>query len=103
MAGRMATRALSARMPSATHEILVEIFADLKAERSGYTRAQFAFDLARLKSERRLVVDAQRVDLGVATGLATQKKRSVFWIEDERGAGQYFATFRLLPHTVEDV
>ncbi len=61
-----------------------------------YTRAQFAFDLARLRRERRLVHEGRRIDLGVATGHATARSRQVVWVEDESGAGQYYQTFRML-------
>ena len=61
-----------------------------------YARAQFAWDLARLRRERRLVVDGRRVDLGVATGHATSRRSRVVWIEDEGGGGAYFETLRLV-------
>jgi hypothetical protein len=61
------------------------------------TRAQFAWDLARLRRERQLVVDDHRVDLGIATGHATARRSQVVWIEDEGGGGSYFASFRLIP------
>jgi hypothetical protein len=65
--------------------------------RRGYTRAQFAWDLARLVRERRLVHTGWRIDLGVATGTATSRASRVVWVEDESGAGQYYQSFRMLP------
>jgi hypothetical protein len=62
----------------------------------GGTRAQFAWDLARLRRERRLVVGGRRLDLGVATGHAAGHRSRVVWIENDGGGGTYFATFRLL-------
>jgi len=66
------------------------------AGRRSYSRAQFAWDIARLRRERRLQHDGRRVLLDVATGTATSQKRSVVWIEDESGAGQYYGSFRLV-------
>jgi hypothetical protein len=62
----------------------------------GYTRTQFAWDLARLRRERRLVHEGLRIDLGVATGHAAARSSRVVWVEDESGAGQYYETFRML-------
>ena len=70
---------------------LVELRAEL-----GYARAQFAWDLARLRRERRLVVDGRRVDFGVATGLATSRRSRVVWIEDDGGGGAFYETLRIL-------
>jgi hypothetical protein len=62
-----------------------------------YPRSQFAWDLVRLRAERRLVHDGRRIDLGVATGGAAIRRRTVVWIEDESGAGQYYRDFRMVP------
>jgi hypothetical protein len=75
---------------------LAELREQVVAARRGHTRAQFAYDLARLRSERRLVHEGLRIDLGVATGMATSRSGRVVWIEDESGAGQYYQTFRMV-------
>jgi hypothetical protein len=64
--------------------------------RRTYSRAQFAWDIARLRRERRLQHDGRRVLLDVATGAAPLQRRRVLWIEDESGAGQYYGSFRLV-------
>jgi hypothetical protein len=66
------------------------------AGRRSYSRAQFAWDIARLRRERRLQHDGRRVLLDVATGQVGSQKRRVVWIEDESGAGQYYGHFRLV-------
>lgn len=66
------------------------------AGRRSYSRAQFAWDIARLRRERRLQHEGRRVLLDVATGAAGVQRRRVVWIEDESGAGQYYADFRLV-------
>jgi hypothetical protein len=66
------------------------------AGRRSYSRAQFAWDIARLRKERRLHHEGRRVLFDVATGTATSQKRQVVWIEDESGAGQYYGSFRLV-------
>ena len=68
---------------------------DVRDQLSG-TRAQFAWDLARLRRERRLVVGGRRLDLGVATGHAAAHPSRVVWIENEGGGGSYFQSFRLI-------
>ena len=60
------------------------------------TRAQFAWDLARLRRERRLVIAGRRLDLGVATGHAASQRSRVVWIENDGGGGSYFQSFRLI-------
>ena len=71
---------------------------ELRDALDGTTRAQFAWDLARLRREQRLVHDGHRIDLGIATGGAAGQRSRVVWIEDERGGGAYYETFRLIPH-----
>jgi hypothetical protein len=61
------------------------------AGRRRYSRAQLAWDLARLRSERGLSLPEGRIGLEAATG------RRRFWIEDETGTGQYYGVLRLLP------
>ncbi|HET7503513.1 MAG TPA: hypothetical protein VFK02_20970 [Kofleriaceae bacterium] len=75
---------------------LVEVLGALE----GYTRAQFAWDMARLRRERRLVVGGRRIDLGVATGHAAGRRSRVVWIENEGGGGSYFQSFRLIAQEV---
>lgn len=66
----------------------------------GGTRAQFAWDLARLRRERRLVVGGRRIDLGVATGHAAARRSQVVWIESDGGGGCFFQSFRLIAQEV---
>ncbi len=66
------------------------------AGRRTYSRAQFAWDIARLRRERRLQQDGRRVLLDVATGAGASIRRRGVWIEDESGAGQYYGSFRLV-------
>jgi hypothetical protein len=73
---------------------------ELRGELRGTTRAQFAWDLARLRRERRLVIGKHRIDLGVATGHAAAHRSRVVWIENEGGGGSYFASFRLIAQEV---
>ena len=73
---------------------------ELRDELTGGTRAQFAWDMARLVRERRLVVGGRRIDLGVATGHATARRSRVVWIENEGGGGSYFQSFRLIAQEV---
>jgi len=73
---------------------------ELRDELADGTHAQFAWDVARLRRERRLVIGGRRVDLGVATGHATARRSTIVWIEDERGGGSYFASFRLIAQEV---
>jgi hypothetical protein len=69
---------------------------EVRAALPGYTRAQFAWDLARLRRERRLAVGDRRIDLGIATGHATARKSRVVWIEDDAGGGAFYESFRLI-------
>jgi hypothetical protein len=69
---------------------------ELRDELAGYTRAQFAWDVARLRRERRLVVGGRRIDLGVAAGHSTGRRSRVVWIENDGGGGSYFQSFRLI-------
>ena len=73
---------------------------ELRDQLEGYTRAQFAWDVARLRRERRLVIAGRRLDLGVATGHASAHRSRVVWIENEGGGGTYFASFRLIAQEV---
>lgn len=73
---------------------------ELRDQLAGTTRAQFAWDLARLRRERRLAIAGRRLDLGVATGHAAGHRSRVVWIENDGGGGSYFASFRLLAHEV---
>jgi len=84
------------RAPPGARVPLVELRAQLR----GTTRAQFAWDLARLRRERRLVIGGQRLDLGIATGHAAAHRSRVVWIEQDGGGGSYFASFRLIAQEV---
>lgn len=77
---------------------LVDLLGEVAAAAGrGYTRAQFAYDLCRLRREGELGRDGLRLELGVATGSETSRKSRVVWLEDSAGSGQYFATLRVLP------
>ena len=73
------------------------LLVEVRDELEGTTRAQFAWDIARLQRERRLVLGDRRIDLGIATGQATARRSRVVWIEAEHGGGAYYETFRLIP------
>lgn len=62
----------------------------------GYGKAQFLFDLYRLRRAGTLAVDGWRLLLGVATGDSTRDKRRVFWVEDAAGRGSYHLTLRFV-------
>ena len=62
------------------------------AGRKAYPRAQFAWDIARLRREQGLVLPEGRISVDVATGTPGR----ALWIEDEAGTGQYYRTLRLV-------
>lgn len=65
------------------------------AGRRRYSRAQFVWDLARLRSEKGLALpQGRRIAVDVATGAGAPAR--AMWIEDESGTGQYYRTLRLL-------
>ncbi len=65
------------------------------AGRRRYSRAQFVWDVARMRSERGLVLpQGRRIAVDVATGAGAPA--GSLWIEDESGTGQYYRTLRLL-------
>jgi hypothetical protein len=66
----------------------------------GGTRAQFAWDVARLVRERRLAFRGRRLDLGVATGHGAAHRSRVVWLEGDGGRGSYFQSFRLIAQEV---
>jgi hypothetical protein len=49
-----------------------------------------------VRRERQLCQSGARIELGLATGADAATKSKVVWIDDG-GAGQYFATLRILP------
>jgi hypothetical protein len=71
---------------------LVEVRAAVGSD----TRAQFAWDVARLRRERRLVVAGRRVEIGVATGHAAARRSRVVWLENDAGSGAFYESFRLI-------
>jgi hypothetical protein len=73
---------------------------ELRDELADGTRAQFAWDVARLRRERRLAIGSRRLDLGIATGHQAARRSRVVWIEDDVGGGCYFASFRLIAQEV---
>lgn len=69
---------------------------DVRAELAGGTRAQFAWDVARLVRDRRLVVDGRRLDIGVATGHAAARRSRVVWLEHDGGGGAWYESLRMI-------
>lgn len=66
-----------------------------------YSRARFAYDLWRLRRDRSLTRDGWRLSIAPATGASTKDKKQVYWLEDDRGQGQYHNTLRFVreePH-----
>ncbi|MFZ5479355.1 MAG: hypothetical protein ACOZNI_21505 [Myxococcota bacterium] len=59
-----------------------------------YPRASFVYDLWRLRRDRMLSVDGWRLSLGPATGGSTMDRQRVFFVEDDRGQGQWQLTVR---------
>ncbi len=57
-----------------------------------YTRAQFAWDVLRLRREKALIHKNRRLNLGVATGSSASKKSRVIFFEDEQGNGEFKLT-----------
>lgn len=76
--------------------------ADPSAKRfEPYSRAQLCYDLWRLRRDRALTQDGWRLTVAPATGASTKDKSRVFWLEDERGQGQWHLTLRFVreePH-----
>src|SRR5262249_61622283 len=88
--------------PVGTRVLLSRLFPEVtrmltRSRRRSYPRAQFAFDLARLRRERHLHHDGLRIDLEVATGGAAVQRRTVVWLEDEVGTRHHYLYFPLLP------
>lgn len=57
-----------------------------------YPRAQFAYDVLRLRRAGGLSQDGMRLNLGVATGTTASQKKRVIYFEDENGAGEFKLT-----------
>ncbi len=57
-----------------------------------YGKANFAYDVLRLKKANMLSKDGARMNFGVATGITAQKKGRVIYMEDEEGNGEYKLT-----------
>lgn len=85
-----------AGLPAGERVSLVTLRTEVARRKRGQTRAQFAWDVNRLRRERRLVYQGRRIDLGVATGNAALIRSRVVWIEDDSGSGQYYVSFRML-------
>jgi hypothetical protein len=64
----------------------------IKANYADYSRAQFAYDLWRLRRAGALVRGGFRLNLGVATGTTASQKKRVVYVEDEDGNGEYKLT-----------
>lgn len=61
-----------------------------------YPKANFIYDLWRLRRDRSLLVDGWRLSLGPATGTSAKDKQRVFFVEDEAGQGQFQLTLRFV-------
>lgn len=57
-----------------------------------YPRAQFAYDVLRLRRELGFSRNGYRMNLGVATGTTASQKKRVVYLEDEDGVGEYKLT-----------
>jgi len=57
-----------------------------------YSRAQFAYDVLRLRKAGELSRGGSRINFGVATGTTASKKSRVIYMEDEQGVGEYKLT-----------
>lgn len=58
----------------------------------GYSRAQFAYDVHRLRKAGKLASRGRRINFGVATGTSASNKKRVLYMEDELGRGEYKLT-----------
>ena len=58
----------------------------------GYSRAQFAYDVLRLRKAGALTQAGKRINFGVATGTTATKKNRVLYMEDGEGKGEYKLT-----------
>lgn len=63
-----------------------------KANYASYTKAQFAYDVLRLRRQGGLTRNGHRMNLGVATGSSASQKKRVVYLEDEDGNGEYKLT-----------
>ncbi len=63
---------------------------------TSYGKAQFLYDLHRLREASALSAGGYRLVLGPATGASTRDKRRVFWVEDGDGRGAYHLTLRFV-------
>lgn len=63
---------------------------------AAYTKVQLAWDLWRLRRDRALSADGWRLTVAPATGASTRDKTRVYWLEDDRGAGQFHLTLRFV-------
>lgn len=77
--------AIGMQKPKFRHDPVKSNYAD-------YSRAQFAYDLWRLRRAGALVRGGFRLNLGVATGTTASQKKRVVYVEDEDGNGEYKLT-----------
>ena len=66
-----------------------------------YGRVRMAYDLAGLRRKGLLEKNNRRLNLGTATGTATQNKRNVLYIEEGDGHGQYYQSIWFSPKIKE--
>ncbi|MFT4539414.1 MAG: hypothetical protein ACI841_000760 [Planctomycetota bacterium] len=64
----------------------------VSANYRGYSRAQFAYDVLRLRKASALTQGGRRINFGVATGTTATKKGRVLYMEDGDGKGEYKLT-----------
>jgi hypothetical protein len=55
-----------------------------------YGRVRMAYDLSKLRRNGILSRKGRRLNLGTATGVSTQDKKGVLFVEDSPGQGQYY-------------
>jgi len=61
-----------------------------------YSKAQFAWDLFRLRQKGKTCVDGWRLHFGPATGGSTRDKRNLLFVEDGQGGGRWTLTLKFL-------
>lgn len=66
-----------------------------------YGRVRMAYDLAGLRRNGLLERNGRRLNLGTATGTATQNKKNVLYIEEGGGQGQYYLSIWFSPASKE--
>ncbi len=84
------------------HEVWVEVAlltqpAGFRASPSqrkfvDYARGAFIFDMWKIRRDRALEQGGWRLEVGTAAGDSMRDRKAVFWLEDDRGVGQWHHT-----------